>query len=59
MKLILLVLKKFLLVSQKIFDLLNGKYTYPEFEAELKELLNELGCEICTEVINEMEKKNI
>lgn len=57
MKLIQLVFQKFLLVVEKIFDLLDGKYTYPEFETELKKLLNDLGREICAEVLNELDKK--
>lgn len=57
MKLIQLVFQKFLLVVEKIFDLLDGKYTYPEFEVELKKLLNDLGREICAEVLNELDKK--
>jgi len=57
MKLIQLAFQKFLLVVEKIFDLLDGKYTYPEFETELKKLLNDLGREICAEVLNELDKK--
>jgi hypothetical protein len=54
MKLIQLVLQKFLLVVEKIIELLDGKYTYPEFEMELKKLLNDLGREICTEVLHQL-----
>ncbi|GLI50642.1 hypothetical protein TSYNTROOL_07280 [Tepidanaerobacter syntrophicus] len=39
MELIRLVMDKFLLVEEKIFKLLDGSYTYPEFEQELKEVL--------------------
>jgi len=56
MKIIQLVLQKVLLVVEKIFDLLDGKYTYPEFEMELKKLLNDLGREICTEVLHELDQ---
>jgi len=48
---------KFLLVTEKIFKLLDGSYTYPEFEKELKELLNELGSDICQDVLNELDEK--
>ena len=57
MKLIQPVFQKFLLVAEKIFDLLAEKFTYPEFEIELKKLLNDLGKEICVEVLNELDKK--
>jgi len=57
MKLIQPVFQKFLLVAEKIFDLLAEKITYPEFEIELKKLLNDLGKEICVEVLNKLDKK--
>lgn len=42
MKIIHHVLQKFLLGVEKIIGLLDGKYKYPEFEEELKKILNEL-----------------
>lgn len=56
MKIIQLVLQKFLLVVEKIIELLDGKCTYPEFEMELKKLLNDLGREICKEVLHELDQ---
>ncbi|MGF7430608.1 ISLre2 family transposase [Thermoanaerobacterium thermosaccharolyticum] len=56
MKIIQHVLQKFLLVVEKIIELLDGKCTYPEFEAELEKLLNDLGREICTEVLHELDQ---
>ncbi|WP_213996231.1 hypothetical protein [Tepidanaerobacter syntrophicus] len=53
----ILLIDKFLLVEEKIFKFLNGGYTYPEFEAELKELLNKLGSDICSDVLNELDEK--
>ncbi len=47
----------FLLVIERIIAMLKGEYTYPELETELKEMLNELGREICTLVLNELDKK--
>ncbi len=52
MEIIQLVMQKFLLFIEKIIAMLEGKCTYPEFETELKEMLNELGREICTLVLN-------
>ncbi|MCR4429616.1 MAG: ISLre2 family transposase [Tepidanaerobacteraceae bacterium] len=49
--------EKFLLAGEKIIETLDGKYTYPVFVEQLKEILNELGREVCTEVIEEMDKK--
>ncbi len=57
MEIIQLVMQKFLLVIEKIIAMLKGEYTYPEFETELKEMLNELGREICTLVLNELDPK--
>jgi hypothetical protein len=54
MKIIQHVLQKFLFVVEKIIGLLDGKYTYPEFEEEIKKILNELGKEICTDVLHEL-----
>ncbi len=49
--------EKFLLAGEKIIETLDGKYTYPVFVEQLKEILNELGAEVCPEVIEEMDKK--
>ncbi|GLI18977.1 hypothetical protein TSYNTROOL_12350 [Tepidanaerobacter syntrophicus] len=43
---------KFPLAEEKIFKLLEGSYIYPEFEKELKEVLNELGSDICQDALN-------
>ena len=48
---------KFLLVEEKIFKLLDGSYTYPEFEQELKEVLSDLGKDVCQDVLNELDEK--
>ncbi len=57
MEIIQFVMQEFLLVIEKIIAMLKGEHTYPEFETELKEMLNELGREICTSVLNELDKK--
>ena len=57
MELIRLVMDKFLLVEEKIFKLLDGSYTYPEFEQELKEVLSDLGKDVCQDVLNELDEK--
>ncbi|MGJ7046189.1 UPF0236 family transposase-like protein, partial [Thermoanaerobacterium thermosulfurigenes] len=56
MKIIQHTLQKFLLVVEKIIGLLDGKYTYLEFEKELKKILNELGKEICADVLHELDQ---
>jgi len=56
MKIIQHTLQKFLLVVEKIIGLLDGKYTYLEFEEELKKILNELGKEICADVLHELDQ---
>ncbi|WP_422445098.1 transposase [Thermoanaerobacterium sp. DL9XJH110] len=43
-----------MLVAEKVIELLDGKYTYPKFEMEPKRLLNDLGKEICTEILHEL-----
>ncbi|GLI51517.1 hypothetical protein TSYNTROOL_16030 [Tepidanaerobacter syntrophicus] len=46
-----LVMDKSLPVEEKIFKLLEGDYTYPEFEKELKEALSDLGKDVCQDVL--------
>lgn len=57
MEIILCILKTFLLCAEKIFGLLTGEYTFPEFEIELEKLLKDLGKEICRIVLQELDEK--
>mgnify|MGYP000932884322 FL=1 len=45
------LLKMFLQVAEKVLGLLEGDLDYPSFQLELERLLNELGKEICREVM--------
>ena len=51
MKIIQHVLEKFLQVGEKILDMLEGDWDYSSFQLELESSLNELGKEICREVM--------
>lgn len=57
MEIFLCILKTFLLCAEKILGLLKVKYTFPEFEIELKKLLKDLGKEICRIVLQELDEK--
>ena len=57
MDLVRLVDEKVLSVTEKIFKLLEGGVTYQEFEVDLKQELDGLGCEILKVVLEETDQR--
>ena len=51
MELIQHIAKMFLQVGEKVLDMLEGDWDYPAFQLDLERLLNELGKDICREVM--------
>ena len=50
------VLQAFLQVAENVLDVLEGEATFPSFELKLREELDELGRNICTEVMEATDK---